>query len=78
MKISALGDFVEFVEVKEKGLNLTNDDIKHGKIISIGELVKLPIKIGDTVLVSTVKKIQDLIDGEMHYFVSSNAVIKKI
>ena len=75
--MSALGNWIEFTPIKQKGINVSNDDMCRGKIVSIGEKVELKLKKGDEVLVSTVKKVQDLIEGETRYFVNENAIIKK-
>lgn len=76
--MSAIGTFIEFIELKEKSLFTTNKDLKHGKIISIGKKADIDIKAGDKAVISCVKIIQDLIEGETHYFVDQNSVIKKL
>ena len=76
--MSAIGTFVEFIELKEKGLFITNKDLKHGKILSVGKKADIDIEAGDRAIISTVKVIQDMIEGETHYFVDQNAVVKKL
>lgn len=76
--MSALGTFIEFVKVEEKGLSVTNDDLMHGQVISMGGSVSYAnLKIGDKIIVSTVKKVQDIINGEVHYWVDEKQVIHK-
>lgn len=76
--MSAIGTFIEFIELKEKGLSSVNKDLKHGKIISVGKKADIDIKVGDKAVISCVKIIQDLIEGETRYFVDQNAVVKKL
>lgn len=76
--MAALGEFIEFVKLEEKGVSMTNADLMHGKVVSVGEQVKIPIKMGDKIVVSTVKKLQDMVGGEMHYWVIESQVIHKI
>lgn len=76
--MTALGKFVEFTELKDKGLSVTNDDMRHGVVVSVGADVPLKLKKGDKIIVSTVKKVQDVIDGETHYFVQYDSVVAKL
>lgn len=76
--MSALGTFVKFIKLEEKGMSVANDDLMHGIVESIGEQVKLPLKKGDKIVVSTVKKIQDLIKGQTFYWVAETQIIEKL
>lgn len=76
--MSALGTWVEFTAVNEKSLSSTNPDLMHGIVVSIGDGVSFDLKKGDKIVVSTVKRLQDFLDGEQHYFVNDTAVIKKL
>ena len=76
--MSALGTFIEFVKAEEKGMSVTNDDLMHGKVLSLGGSVSYAsLKVGDKIIVSTVKKVQDMIDGEIHYWVDEKQVVHK-
>lgn len=70
-----LGKFVKFVKLEEKGVSTVNQDLMHGKVISVGEKVELPIKKGDKIVVSTVKKMQDLQNGETYYYVNEEQLM---
>ena len=71
----ALGTWVAFSKLES---NYTNDDLMHGKVISVGELVKLPIKEGKNIVVSTVKKVQDIEEGKTVFYVQESQIISII
>jgi len=68
----SVGTFIKFTKMES---NYTNDDLMHGKVVSVGEQVKIPIKKGQTIVVSTVKKNQDIQNGQIFYYVSENQVM---
>lgn len=70
-----VGTWIKFTKVEEK---YTNDDLMHGKVVSVGEQVKIPLKKGQTIVVSTVKKNQDIQGGQTYYYVTENQVIDVI
>ena len=67
-----VGTFIKFTKEET---NYTGDDLMHGKVVSVGEQVKIPVKKGDTIVVSTVKKNQDIQGGKTYYYVSENQVV---
>lgn len=71
----ALGTFVQFTKEESK---YGNDDLMEGVVVSVGELVKLPIKKGDKILVSTVKKVQNIQDGKTFYYVGEAQIVDKL
>ena len=71
----AIGKFIELVKVDSM---TGNDDLMHAKVVSVGDQVEIPIKKGDKVIVSTVKKVTDYIDKETHYWVSETQIVHKI
>ncbi len=73
--MKALGNWVAFTRVEDKGLSTTSDDLMHGEVVSFGDEVMLPLKKGEKIIVSTVKKNIDLIGGVNYYFVPENQVI---
>jgi co-chaperonin GroES (HSP10) len=73
--MSAIGKFVEIVKIDSM---TGNEDLMHAKVVSIGNLVEMPIKKGDKVIVSTVKKVQDYIEGETHYWVDQSQIVHKL
>jgi co-chaperonin GroES (HSP10) len=68
----SVGTFIKFTKVDS---NYTNDDLMHGKVVSFGEAVDIPIKKGDTIVVSTVKKNQDIQDGKTYFYVDYKQVM---
>jgi len=68
----ALGTFVKF---EKKESTYSNDDLMYGIVVSVGEQVKIPLKKGQTILVSTVKKIQDIQGGKTYYYVNESQVV---
>ena len=70
-----VGTWVKFT--KEEA-TYTNDDLMHGKVVAVGEQVKIPLKKGQTIVVSTVKKNQDIQKGQTYYYVQENQVIDVI
>ena len=70
-----LGTWIKFTRVEEKGISVTSADLMHGKVVSIGEQVKLPLKAGQKIVVSTTKNVQDLQEGQRYYYVQDNQVI---
>lgn len=73
--MSAIGTWIKFVKLDEKGMSTTSDDLMHGEVISVGEQVKIPLKIGSKIVVSTVKKNQDLQEGQTFYYVQENQIM---
>jgi hypothetical protein len=71
----ALGTFIKFTKVES---NYTNDDLMHGKVVSVGEKVELPIVPGKTIVVSTVKRNQDIQEGITYYYVQESQVMDVI
>ena len=68
----AIGTYIKFKKLEGKW---TNDDLMHGTVVSVGEQVKIPVKKGNTIVVSTVKKAQDLQNGETFYYVGESQVM---
>lgn len=68
----SLGTFVKFTKVES---NYTSDDLMHGKVVSIGDAVKIPIKVGSKIVVSTIKKNQDIQEGQIYYYVQENQIM---
>ena len=71
----SVGTWIKFTKIDEKGMSTTNDDLMHGKVVSVGELVKIPVKVGSKIVVSTVKKNQDLQNGQTYYYVTEGQVM---
>lgn len=67
-----VGTWIKFTKVEEK---YTNDDLMHGKVVSIGEKVELPLVDGQTIVVSTVKKNQDIQDGKTYFYVNESQIM---
>lgn len=70
-----LGTWIKFTKVET---NYTNDDLMHGKVVSVGEQVKIPLKENDIIVVSTVKKAQDIQNGQTYFYVGESQVIDVI
>lgn len=70
--MNTLGTWVKFT--KEES-NYTNDDLMHGKVVSVGEQVKIPLKKSQIIVVSTVKKNQDIQNGQTFYYVQENQIM---
>lgn len=73
--MSALGTFVECIDAPDDGLTLSDQNVRRGTVVSVGEGVGLPIKSGDIVLFATPQMMQYSINGVMHYFVPDKSVI---
>lgn len=73
--MAALGKFVEIVKIDSM---TGNDDLMHGKVVSVGDQVEINIKKGDKVIVSTVKKVTDYIEKETHYWVNETQIVHNI
>ena len=73
--MSAIGKFIELVKVDSM---TGNDDLMHAKVVSVGDQVEIPIKKGDKVIVSTVKKVTDYIDKETHYWCDQSQIVHKL
>jgi co-chaperonin GroES (HSP10) len=73
--MSTVGTWVKFTKLEEKGMSTTNADLMHGKVVSFGDKVEIPINIGDKIVVSTVKCNQDLQNGVTYYYVSELQVM---
>lgn len=71
----SLGTWVKFTKIES---NYTSDDLMHGEVVSIGEQVKIPLKIKDKIVVSTVKKNQDIQDGKTFYYVNELQIMDVI
>ena len=73
--MSAIGKFIELVKVDSM---TGNDDLMHAKVVSVGDQVEIPIKKGDKVIASTVKKVTDYIDSETHYWCDQSQIVHKL
>ena len=70
--MSAIGTFVKFKKIEG---NYTNDDLMHGEVVSFGEKVEAPLNIGDKIVISTVKKNQDIQNGQTYYYVNESQIM---
>lgn len=68
----SLGTWVKFTKIES---NYTSDDLMHGEVVSVGEQVKIPLKIKNKIVVSTVKKNQDIQDGKTFYYVNESQIM---
>lgn len=71
----SVGTWIKFVKLEEKGISTTNADLMHGKVISFGEKVEIPVHEGAKIVVSTVKNNQDLQEGQTYYYVNESQVM---